>query len=70
MCKEKVIFTVAGIMVLAGLGLGHWVNEWWLLLSVWPGVMMMIAGLTGFCLMTKILNALKVPPCGDKSPAV
>lgn len=69
MCKEKIIFTIAGTMVLVGLGLGHWVSPGWLLLSAFPGLMLLIAGLTGYCTMTLILNALKVPACGDKSPA-
>ena len=68
MCKEKIIFTIAGLMVLVGLGLGHWVAPAWLLLSALAGIMLTVAGLTGHCTMSKLLDALKVPACGSKSP--
>jgi len=46
---------VASVMVLLGLGLGVYVNRWWLLLALMPGIGMMITALSGFCPMSWIL---------------
>ncbi len=40
---------MAGTMVLASLGLAHWVSQWWLLLAVFVGVNLIQSALTGFC---------------------
>jgi len=69
-CKERVIFFVAGTLVMTGLALGFWVSPWWLLLSAFVGVNMFQASLTGWCLMTKILNALGVKACLANSPTM
>ena len=68
MCKEKTIFLIAGALILIGLALGHWVNIGWLLLSAFVGVNMLQASITGFCPLTKILNAFKMPACTERSP--
>lgn len=68
MCKERVIFLVAGSLVLLGLALGYWVAPGWFLLSAFVGLNMLQASLTGFCPLTKILNRLGVGPCGHNSP--
>lgn len=70
MCKEKFIFTFAGTLILTGLALGHFVSQWWLLLTAFVGVNMFQAGLTGFCPLTKILNAAKIPNCTKASPTM
>ena len=68
MCKEKIIFMVAGLLVLSGVVLGHFVSPWFLILAAFPGVNMIIAAFTGFCPFTKILNAMKVERCTANSP--
>ncbi len=68
MCREKVIFLVAGILVLTGLALGYFVAPAWLLLSAFVGVNMLQASMTGFCPLAKILRALHVEPCMKGSP--
>lgn len=68
MCKERVVFLVAGTLVLAGVLLGYGLSPWWLLLSAFVGVNMFQAAVTGFCPLTKILNALKVEHCTTVSP--
>ena len=70
MCKEKFIFVFAGGLNLAGLALGHWVSPWFLLISAFVGVNMLQAGLTNWCLMTKILNKMKMPNCTEASPTM
>lgn len=68
MCKERVVFMVAGSLVLLGLALGRLVAPGWFLLSAFVGVNMLQASLTGFCPLTKILNLLGVPQCEKGSP--
>jgi hypothetical protein len=68
MCKERVIFLMAGALVTLGATLGALVNPWWLLLSAFVGVNMLQASVTGFCPLTKLLNALKVASCGVSGP--
>ena len=70
MCKERMIFMIAGGLVLTGLALGHWVSPWFLLLSAFVGVNMFQASLTGFCPLTKMLNAAGVKPCTENSPTM
>jgi hypothetical protein len=68
MCKERVVFLIAGVLVTAGAVLGAALNPWWLLLSGFVGVNMLQAALTGFCPLTKVLNALRVNSCGATGP--
>lgn len=68
MCKERVIFMLAGMLVTAGAVLAMLVNPWWMLLSIFVGVNMLQASFTGFCPLTKVLNALKVSSCGATGP--
>lgn len=68
MCREKIIFLVAGTLVLTGLALGYFVAPGWLLLSAFVGVNMLQASLTGFCPLAKILSAAKVGACIKNSP--
>ncbi len=70
MCRERIIFRVAGFLVLAGLGLGHYIAPGWYLLSAFVGVNMLQASFTGFCPLTKILVALQVKPCEGKAQLV
>ena len=68
MCKERVIFLVAGFMVSASVALAWLVSPWWLLLGAFVGVNMIQASLTGFCPLTKILNLAKIESCGQTGP--
>jgi len=68
MCKERVVFFVAGTLVGMGTLLAWLVSPWWLLLSGFVGVNMFQSSFTGFCLLSKILNLLKVQHCTAMSP--
>tara|TARA_R110000782_G_scaffold133132_7_gene225400 strand:- start:3048 stop:3251 length:204 start_codon:yes stop_codon:yes gene_type:complete len=46
---DRAVFAFAGIVVLAGLGLGYWVSPWWFLLVAFAGLNMLQASFTGFC---------------------
>ncbi len=68
MTIQRIIFLVAGTLVLTGLALGHFVNEWWLLLSAFVGLNMFQTAFTGFCPLERILIKFGVgrtdEPCG------
>ena len=68
MCKERVIFLVAGIMVGASALLAWLVSPWWLVLTGFVGLNMIQASMTGFCPLTKILNAMKLERCTNTGP--
>lgn len=68
MCREKVIFLVAGTLVLTGLALGYFVAPAWLLLSAFVGLNMLQASFTGFCPLARILRAAGIAPCAKGSP--
>lgn len=47
--EEKLVRVLAGTVTLAGLGLGVFVNEWWLLLSAFAGLNVLQSAFTGVC---------------------
>jgi hypothetical protein len=47
--EEKLVRVLAGVVTLTGLGLGVFVNEWWLLLSAFAGLTVLQSAFTGFC---------------------
>lgn len=55
---DKFIFAFAGIMTLTGTVLGHYVNEFWLILPAFVGLNMFQAAFTGFCPLAMILKKL------------
>jgi hypothetical protein len=46
---DKAVLVFAGLIVLTGLLLAHYINPWWLLLSAFAGANMIQAAFTGFC---------------------
>lgn len=57
---QRIIYLVAGTLVLAGLALGHWVDQRWLLLSAFVGFNLFQTAFTGFCPLERILVKLGV----------
>jgi hypothetical protein len=51
-------FLIAGTMVLLGLALGVWVNPWFLLLALLPGIGMLVTATTSFCPMSWLLTRM------------
>jgi len=68
MTIQRIVYLVAGTLVLTGLALGHWVDQRWLLLAAFPGFNMLQTAFTGFCPLERILIKLGVgeagAPCG------
>ena len=52
---QRIIYLVAGTFVLAGLALGYFVNQLWLLLPAFVGFNLFQTAFTGFCPLEKIL---------------
>ncbi len=59
---DRLVFMIAGMMILASLALGWFVSPWWYLLTAFVGANMLQASLTGFCPMANILKALGAKP--------
>ena len=65
MTIQRIVYFVAGTLVLTGLALGHWVDERWLFLAAFPGLNMFQTAFTGFCPPERILLKLGVGQAGD-----
>ncbi len=60
MTVDRVVHLVAGLMVLAGLGLAHFVHGNWLLLPAFVGLNLAQSGLTNFCPLAFMLKKVGV----------
>ena len=49
MTVDRIVHLVAGLMVLAGLALAHYVHPYWIALSACVGLNLAQSGLTQFC---------------------
>ncbi len=56
--KQRIIFFVAGLLVLTGVTLTHYFNPNWIWLSVFVGGNMLQSSFTKFCPLEKILGAV------------
>ena len=59
---DRIVFAVAGSMVLAGLALGYFVNPYWLLLPAFVGLNLLQSAFTGFCPLAIILKKAGFKP--------
>lgn len=62
MTVDRAVLFFAGFMVLLSLGLGFYVSPYWYLLTVFVGLNMMQAAITGFCPAAMIFKKLGVRP--------
>ncbi len=60
MTIDKAVFSFAGIMVLASLALAEIFSPYWLLLTVFVGLNLLQAGITGFCPAAMLFKKLGV----------
>ena len=49
-------------LLLAGVALAHFVNPWWILLSVFAGLNMIQAAFTGFCPAAMVFRRIGFRP--------
>jgi hypothetical protein len=59
---DRAVMAFAGLVVLAGLALGYFVNPWWLALSAVAGLNMVQASITGFCPAAIVFRKMGVKP--------
>ena len=59
---ERIIWLIAGSVVLGGIALGIMVHPYWFILPCLAGFNMIVFSFTGFCPMAILLNSLGVQP--------
>ena len=62
MSIDRIVLAFAGTMVLLGLLLGYYVNQYWLLLAAFVGLNLLQSAFTGFCPLAIILKKAGVRP--------
>lgn len=63
MTVERGIRVLAGVMVLASLGLGLWVSPYWFLLTAFVGANLVQSAFTGFCPAELLMRKLGMKSC-------
>jgi len=58
MTIDRIVFAVAGTMVLLSIALSHYVHPNWIWLGVFVGANMLQSAFTRFCPLVNILKAL------------
>jgi hypothetical protein len=56
MCNEHIVRLFAGIVVLLGIALAHYVADYWIFLSIFMGVNLVQSAFTGICPLELILK--------------
>ena len=56
MTVDRIVHLVAGIMVLVGIALAHFVHPYWIILSAFVGLNLAQSGITNFCPLSSILR--------------
>lgn len=69
MCNEMLIRRIAGLFVLASVGLAIWVDTRWLAFTAFVGVNLVQSSLTGFCPLERLLGRFRLFGCVPRSPA-
>jgi hypothetical protein len=57
---ERVIWLIAGIMILLSLALAYFVSPYWLILTALIGINLILFAITGFCIMANLLVKLGI----------
>ena len=76
MSVDRMVLAFAGCVVLLGVALAHFVNPWWIGLSIFAGLNMIQAAFTGFCPAAMVFKklgakpgvAFRGPPCASVRP--
>lgn len=62
MTLDRAVMLFAGVMVLISVALTHWVHPAWIWLTVFVGLNLMQASITGFCPAAMLFRRLGVRP--------
>ena len=65
--KRRMHDAIVGVVITAGVALGHYVSAHWLILPAVIGVTLVQSGLTGFCPVYFALDRLMPPDGGADS---
>jgi len=60
MTVDRIVHLVAGIMVLVGIALAHYVHPYWIGLSAFVGLNLAQSGITNFCPLSFTLKKVGV----------
>lgn len=60
MTVDRMVFAVLGLVVLAGVGMAHFVHPWWIALTIFAGLNALQAAFTGFCPAAMLFRRLGV----------
>lgn len=59
---DRAVLMFAGFVVLLGVALSLTVHPWWIALTIFAGLNMIQAGITGFCPAAMIFKAMGLRP--------
>ncbi len=59
---DRSVLVFAGSMILISLALSQFFSHYWLLLTVWVGIMMLQSAFTGFCPVVFVFKKVGVKP--------
>lgn len=62
MSLDRAVMMFAGLMVLVSVALTHWVHPAWLWMTVFVGLNLMQASITGFCPAAMLFRRIGVRP--------
>jgi hypothetical protein len=62
MSIDRVVFAIAGAMILLSLALSYLLSPYWLILAAFVGLNMFQAAFTGFCPLAMLLKRLGARP--------
>jgi len=62
MTVDRAVLAFAGCVVLLGIALAHWINPWWIALSIFAGLNMIQSAFTGFCPAAMVFRAMGIRP--------
>jgi hypothetical protein len=62
MSLDRAVMMFAGLMVLVSIALTHWVHPAWVWLTVFVGLNLIQASMTGFCPAAMVFRRLGVKP--------
>ena len=62
MTLDRAVLAFAGLIVLSGVALAHFVHPYWIWLTVFAGANMFQSAFTGWCPAAMVFKALGVKP--------
>lgn len=64
MTVDNIVHLVAGLTVLLGIALAHYIHPYWIVLSALVGINLAQSGLTDFCPLSSVLKKAGVAEGG------